>query len=114
MHGCSCKQQVLTAQSSLPCCFAYSPSNNISPPRRSTSLSLLQALFCIGDLVWGHAQLQEQLAGQLAGPAHSAVAGLGGKAAAAAQPIPYLQVGTVGELLLTIVGPDEHACKGLL
>lgn len=48
---------------------------------------LVQALFCLGDLVWDHAQLQEQLAGQLAA-APAAV----GRGQAQPQPIPYLQV----------------------
>lgn len=53
--------------------------------------AMLQALFCLGDLVWGHAQLQEHLAGQLAAPA--AQQGTQGRGQQQPQPIPYLQVG---------------------
>lgn len=54
---------------------------------------LLQALFCLGDLVWGHPQLQEQLAGQLApSPLAFAQPGPGGRAQQQQHPIPYLQV----------------------
>lgn len=57
----------------------------------------VQALFCLGDLAWGHAQLQEHLAGQLAAaPGRSPQ-----------QPIPYLQVseaGVVSVPLLLVLG----------
>jgi hypothetical protein len=39
------------------------------PASQLPSASALQALFCLGDLVHGHAQLQEQLAGVLVQPA---------------------------------------------
>jgi hypothetical protein len=59
----------------------------------------MQALFCLGDLVWGHAQLQEQLAGQLAAAPAQVVAGR----AQQQQPIPYLQA----VLRVMLHGADE-------
>jgi hypothetical protein len=58
--------------------------------------------------VWGHAQLQEQLAGQLAAPAApQAPLGRGQKQP---QPIPYLQVG----VRLQLVEPRARASTSTL
>lgn len=67
----------------------------------------VQALFCLGDLAWGHAQLQEHLAGQLAAPA-AAVPGRGQQ-----QPIPYLQVrGLIGGVVLQVSLSAWHCVLG--